>query len=369
MNREVCVKNYKLFIKNRKKVNRFKIIILILMTLVMGVNINAQDVSFSQVYSAPVYLSPSFTGFTSGGRVILNYRDQWPSIPNTFKTFAFSFDQYVDYLNSGFGLLFMSDEQGGGQLVVQTAGLNYAYELAITSDLFVRPGLQFKYAGFRIDPNKMTDVRSEGTRHPWLDLYSDFETRQHHKLDASASLMVYHQHFWAGFTFDHLVKNNISFTDIETILPIKTSIFGGGKWKYIEATRGRAEQSVTLAGMFRRQQSFQQLDLGLYWNVQPIEVGLWYRGIPGVSTGGLSNNDALIFSLGITVSQVHLAYSYDLTLSKLAGYSGGSNEFSVIYRFNRQGTYTPNRGAVPCGEHAWGLGEVTKYKPKARRLF
>ena len=343
--------------------------VILLIVFVLGMNINAQDVSFSQVYSAPIYLSPSFTGFTSGGRVILNYRDQWPSIPNTFKTFAFSFDQYVDYLNSGFGLLFMSDEQGGGQLVIQNAGINYAYELAITSDIYVRPGLQFKYAGYKVDPNKMTSFATEGTRHQWLEINQDFDTRQHHKLDASASLMVYSQFFWGGFTVDHLVKNNIGFTDIETILPIKISAFGGGKWKYIEASRGRNEQSITLAGMFRRQQSFQQLDIGVYWNVHPLEVGLWYRGIPGVSSGGLSNNDALIFSLGLTLNQVHLAYSYDLTMSKLAGYSGGSNEFSVIYRFSRQGTYTPNRGAVPCGEQSWGLGEVSKYKAKTRKLF
>ena len=348
-----------------------RIRIILFTVLTIGANINAQDVSFSQVYSAPIYLSPSFTGFTSGGRVILNYRDQWPSIPNTFKTFAFSYDQYVDFLSSGFGILFMSDDQGGGQLVVQNAGINYAYELAINADLYVRPGLQFKYAGYKIDPSKMTGLEPvEGTRHPWLDLYtSAFNVEQHHKLDASASLMVYSQYFWAGVTVDHLVKNNIGFTDIETILPIKTSVFGGVKWRYIEASRGRNEQSLTLAGMFRRQERFQQLDLGLYWNVHPIEVGLWYRGIPGVSTGGLSNNDALIFSLGLSLNQVHIAYSYDLTLSKLAGYSGGSNEFSVIYRFSRQNTYSPTRGSVPCGEHSAGFGEVSKYKTKTRKLF
>lgn len=343
------------------------LLVVIFISTLAGVSLNAQDVSFSQVYSSPIYLSPSFTGFTSGGRVILNYRDQWPGIPNTFRTFAFSYDQYVSQFNSGIGLLFLNDSQGGGQIVTQNAGVNYAYELAITSDIFIRPGLQFKYLGLRIDPSKMLTVGLEGNRYPWLD--PAIMTEQHHKVDATASLMVYSEIFWVGGTADHLIKNNTPFTDIETILPVKFTAYGGGKWRYVESYRGRAEQSVTFAFMFRSQKGFKQLDLGLYGNVEPLEVGIWYRGIPGISTGGLSNNDALILSLGVNLGPLHIAYSYDLTLSKLAGYSGGSNEFSVIYRFSNTRTITQNRGAVPCGESQWGLGETSKYRGKKRSFF
>ena len=344
---------------------KYRIVIILVLLAAMNC-LKAQDVSFSQVYSSPLYLSPSFAGFTDGGRFILNYRDQWPAIPNTYRTYAFSYDQYISHLNSGIGILALHDDQGGGQLVTQNVGVVYAYELAITSDIFIRPGLQFKYFGMSIDPGKMLRVGSDGIRTPWIN--PDFPVEQFHKLDASASLMVYSDFFWLGGTVDHLVKSNVGFTDIETRIPIKTTVYGGGKWRYIEASRGRSQQSISMAFMFRRQERFQQLDLGLYWNVEPIEVGLWYRGIPGVSTGGLSNNDALIFSLGVNLGDFHIAYSYDLTLSKLAAYSGGSNEFSLIYRFST-GTYTPNRGAVPCGGASAGLGEAKKYRAARRSIF
>ena len=345
------------------------LLLILFFSMISEMKLEAQDVSFSQVYSSPIYLSPSFSGFTSGGRVIINYRDQWPSIPHTFRTYAVSYDQFVDMINSGFGLLFLQDNQGGGQIVTQNAGLNYAYELPITSDIFFRPGLQFKYLGLRTDPGKMIDVDQSGVRNPWKN-DADFEVVQHHKLDFTASLMVYSNFFWAGATVDHLVKNNIGFThNMETYMPVKITVFGGGKWRYIESTRGRSEQSATFAFMFRRQERFQQLDLGVYWNVSPLEAGIWYRGIPGISTGGLSNNDAIIFSLGVSLGRIYVAYSYDLTLSKLAGYSGGSNEFSLIYRFPISGGYTPNRGAVPCGEAFFGLGEPYKYRAKKRSFF
>lgn len=331
-------------------------------------SVKAQDVSFSQVYSSPLYLAPSFAGYTSGGRFILNYRDQWPSIPNTFRTYAFSYDQYLSRLNSGIGLLVLRDDQGGGQLVTQNVGIVYAYELPLTSDIYFRPGLQFKYAERKIDPSLLNQVGPDGDLFPWID--GDFPVEQYRKLDATASAMVYSDYFWAGFTIDHLVKSDVGFTDIESSLPVKTVVYGGGKYRYMEESRGRDEQSISLAFMYRRQQGFQQLDIGTYWNANPIEVGLWYRGIPGISSSSLSNNDALIFSLGVNVGTIHLAYSYDLTLSDLSGATGGSNEFSIIYRFKTESGYKIRRGPIPCSESGYDTGGVgSKFRPKKRKFF
>ena len=70
---------------------------------------------------------------------------------------------------------------------------------------------------------------------------------------------------------DHLVKNDIGFTDVETDLPMKTVVYGGGKWVYQEQSRFRDEQSATLAFMYRKQMSFQQLDLGVYWYANQLK--------------------------------------------------------------------------------------------------
>ncbi len=330
--------------------------------------VKSQDVSFSQVYSSPLYLSPSFAGYTSGGRAILNYRDQWPGIANTFRSYAFSYDQFLSKLNSGIGLLFLRDDQGGGQLVTQNVGIVYSYELALTSEIFFRPGLQFKYAERKIDPSRMSQVGPDGNPFPWLN--ADFPVEQFRKVDATASAMVYSDFFWVGVTIDHLVKSDVGFTDIESSLPVKTVFYGGGKYRYIEGDRGRNEQSISLAFMYRKQQDFHQLDIGTYWFANPIEVGLWYRGIPGLSSSSLGNNDALIFSLGVNIGTVHLAYSYDLTLSSLAGYSGGSNEFSVIYRFNVGSGSSKRPGPIPCsGIESDGVRFGNKFRTKSRKFF
>ncbi|GAO28143.1 type IX secretion system membrane protein PorP/SprF [Geofilum rubicundum] len=96
----------------KKKDLKYLTMTILLLGLLGNSRLMGQDVSFSQVYSSPLYLSPSFAGFTSGGRLALNYRDQWPGVANTFRTYAFSYDEYLSGYNSGVGLLFLRDDQG-----------------------------------------------------------------------------------------------------------------------------------------------------------------------------------------------------------------------------------------------------------------
>ncbi|SFE11943.1 type IX secretion system membrane protein, PorP/SprF family [Thermophagus xiamenensis] len=313
--------------------------------------LNAQDPTFSQVYAAPVYLSPSFAGLTDGSRVALSYRDQWPGIPNTYRTISFSADHFFDKYNSGIGLVFVRDDQGGGQLITQNIGMVYAYEFPVTHSIYVRPGLNFKYFERKIDPASLLWRDQIGPEGDILaSAIGDFEKESYNKFDAAASAMVYSNDFWAGVVVDHLIKSDLGFTDIESSMPLRTTVYGGGKFRFRQRTRNKDEVSGTLAFMYRMQDNFQQLDMGSYWYINPFELGLWYRGLPIGSSDELSNNDALIFIVGFNIGSVRLAYSYDLTLSELAGHSGGANEFSLIYRFSTSGVNKSPRGAIPCSD-------------------
>ena len=55
--------------------------------------VNAQDIHFSQVLEAPLFISPANTGFFNGySRAIINYRNQWGSMGNPYQTIALSAD-------------------------------------------------------------------------------------------------------------------------------------------------------------------------------------------------------------------------------------------------------------------------------------
>ncbi len=76
----------------------------------------AQDPQFSQFFNAPLYLNPAFTGATQSNRVILNHRLQWPNLPQTFATYALSYDIMRPELRSGFGVLITTDKAGSAAL-------------------------------------------------------------------------------------------------------------------------------------------------------------------------------------------------------------------------------------------------------------
>ena len=80
-----------------------KLLYVILIILMAGI-VHAQDPQFTQIYATPLYTCPAFAGSTSGSRLVMNFRDQWPAIPGDFVTCAASYDQYVPQVNSGIGL-------------------------------------------------------------------------------------------------------------------------------------------------------------------------------------------------------------------------------------------------------------------------
>ncbi len=352
----------------------FKVYILgLAMFTCFGVNIvRGQDASFSQHYASPMYLSPSFTGLSEGSRMSLHYRDQWPSIPGTYKTLSFAFDHYLADVNSGIGVQFYRDDAGGGLLVNQNIGLLYAYEIFVTNEIMIRPGLQFKLAQSFIDPTKgnMGNLISPIDGTPVTGAGIITERDKTNNFDAAASVMIYSSFYWAGVTVDHLVKSNVGFTDIESNTDMKITAFGGYKWIYKEGRRS-PDQSLTFAFNYRKQADFNQLDLGTYWQYNPIELGLWYRGMPNVNPEGLGNQDALIAIIGVHLGQMRIGYSFDLTLSELAGNTGGAHEFSIMYTIPSSNTPKIDRRAVPCSQPGYtgNAPSVRKYRSRSRSIF
>ena len=86
---------------------------------------NAQDPELSQYYAAPVYTNPAMAGtavcnYGAAGRVALNYRNQWPGLPGTFRSFAASWDQHIPSIGGGLGAMVFTDIAGSGLLTTTT---------------------------------------------------------------------------------------------------------------------------------------------------------------------------------------------------------------------------------------------------------
>lgn len=303
-----------------------------------------QDPQFSQFYSNPLYLAPSFAGATGGSRICANFRDQWIALPSTFRTYSFSYDHYFAPFNSGIGFLAYRDVAGQGDLGTFSLGAQYSYNIKVKNTLFIRPGLHFSYRETGINWDQLTFINEVMNSDPGQDRQAPLE--QTRDVDLALSTLVYSKAIWAGVNVDHLLRPNVSLYADKERVPIKVSVFGGVEL----VRRGRLlkplDETMTLAFLLKNQGQFTQLDLGVYWLKNPFVLGLWYRGLPPFKSN--ERGDAFVVLVGYKSRQFNVGLSYDITISNLIAHALGSVEVSASYKF-----LIPRRkkkGEVPCPE-------------------
>jgi type IX secretion system PorP/SprF family membrane protein len=339
---------------------RIRTVLFILLVLAGGYS-NGQGPQFSQFYAAPLFLNPAFTGSTQITRVGLNYRNQWPAINASYVTYAAYADHFFVDVNSGVGLLVMSDREGLAGLRNQGVSLFYAYQLPLSSSWTFRAGAQAGYFFRDLDYSKLVFgdmILPDGTIVPGAeDLNSDWNINF---LDISFGGLLYNSKFWFGFSGHHLNRPNLSFfrdNDGTDRLPIKYSVHAGYRLNLRPGTSGqfiggRGQRSIDLypAINYKAQGEFMQFDAGAYLDFQPIIFGVWYRGIPFRTVNDISNNEAIIFSVGFSKNGLNVGYSFDYTLSALGIQSGGAHEVSVSYEFFLGNPRKPPRSVreIPC---------------------
>ncbi len=348
----------------------------VIILLFSGKYVQAQVSHFSQFYSNPLTIAPSFAGYTGKTRIALNYRDQWPGIagPGTFVTYSVGADHYFQRAKSGVGILAFRDQAGSGNLSLTEIGAMYSYVLKFgkksgrrNTRWFLRPGLYFKYSQRSINFGKLTFSDMFDTQGNLVNATIEQPPLPSiGYLDFSSSLLAYAENFWAGFTVDHLLRPDQSLNGSVARLPMKLAVYGG--YRHLLGSKGRRKnygkerESITFTAHYRIQgadQSFKsnayydQLDIGAYWTHDPWVIGTWVRGLPVVGTPDDTYNslDAIIVLIGFKVNQkLRIGYSYDATVSNLLSHTGGAHEISITYIFDQNKSKKRNhrKAIVPC---------------------
>ena len=294
----------------------------------------AQDPQFSQYYQAPLYMNPGFTGITPQQRVVFNQRVQWPNLPQAFVTSALSYDIWVDELKSGFGLLFTTDKMGSAGWRTTTAGLLYSYKIRISDKWVVSPGLQFGYGINGLDRNRLR--LGDGLEFNGQSLDPDLNRLGNQQyFDFGSGLLVYSRIFWFGAAFNHMNTPNLSILNTTSRLPMKTTFHAGARLSLYNGPKTTGKISyITPSLIYRIQGPINQLDAGINYHIDPVSIGLWYRGKPfDTNVIGTVNQDALIFTMGLYLKNLNIGYSYDFNVSSLSTAAGGAHEVSLIYEF------------------------------------
>ncbi len=297
----------------------------------------AQDPQFTQFYAAPMYLNPAFTGVTYEHRFVANYRNQWPGISKTYQTYMASYDYNMSDINSGLGITVMQDKAGTAGLTHSQFGVNYAYHFKVTKFSEIRLGANLNYNMKRIDFTKLKFNDQISTGSGISSEASNYE--QLNFMDFAAGALLNSTEYWLGLSAKHLTQPNSSLTGDRVPLPISLSLHGGYRF-IIEQKSKELKRYFSPAFNYRHQQKYDQLDLGVYYYHLPLNVGLWYRGLPFKKyepTYSSRESIALLIGFDITQYNLRIGYSYDITVSKLGiSNSWGAHELSIVYEIAKK---------------------------------
>ena len=314
------LKSNKIYIKHIYKV----ILVTVVLLINSSINLYAQDPIFTQFYSNPVYLNPAFAGSNKCPRIVSNFRNQWPGFSGDFITTSLTYDQYVDKIKGGLGVILMSD-QVAKTLKSNEASFVYSYHQHLSRKFTLNFGIQGTYISKSVDRSNLTFGDMIHPRRGFVLSTQDVINYAPVDIfDFSAGILGYTDKFYVGFATHHLTEpsfsyistNNTSFLNRRYTAHAGTEISLNSKSLFSEE-----EKSLSPSVLFIKQGDFQQLNFGLYYRKGNYVVGAWYR-----------EGDSFIVTAGMNTKLLRIGYSYDLTTSQLGVYSGGSHEISIALK-------------------------------------
>lgn len=310
---------------------------ILLLTIVMGSGVHAQDMHFSQFFEAPLLRNPSLAGIYTGDiRVQAVYRDQWNSVTTAYKTASFNAEYKApigkgdDFITAGLQIL---NDRAGAVSWTSThvmPAVNYHKSLSQNTNRYLSLGFMAGLAQKSIDRTKLET-------NSWYDGGGDGEgamTGNYSHFDGAVGLSFNSQlnddpenNFFAGAALHHFTKPRNSFYENSSAeLPMKIVISGGVRFSVTPASY------ITLQSDFSKQAEFKELIAGALYG---IKIGPELDKPQYTLHGGvfIRMNDALIPVVKLDYHPFSISLSYDATVSKLktSTYGRGGFELGISY--------------------------------------
>ena len=304
--------------------------ILTLFTGLLSFQSMAQDPHFSQFYANPLYLNPAFAGVDKCPKVRINYRNQFPSL-GIYETYSASYDQYLESVRGGVGLLVVRDNAADGVLTTTEVSGLYSYNLEVTREFSILAGFQATFRQRSLDWGSFTFPDQIDPIYGFILPTSEVPpgSNNNNHLDLSTGFIGFSERFYVGIALHHLTEPNEAFLS-DNKLPMKITAHGGAAIRIGRKRLYNSLENLLIPNiLYQRQGEFEQWNYGLSFNKGEITGGVALRQ-------SSINPDAVIFLFGFTPDQAkwRLGYSYDYTISDFTNVGGGAHELSLGYQFD-----------------------------------
>ncbi|MCB0690755.1 MAG: PorP/SprF family type IX secretion system membrane protein [Saprospiraceae bacterium] len=326
-----------------------------LVFLGLSMTIGAQDPHFSQFFASPSTLNPAYVGTFSGSyRISSIYREQWRSaLEDPLTTFIAAGDVKFplgEVRNTnpdivGAGIMFFSDQVSTFDLNTTQIALTGSYHKSLDnkSKKYLSLGFQGGILRRSINYEDLTFQDQWNAINDYSFPTNEYLPQNNFAIgDFAVGINYFSQpskrsSFMLGAGLFHVASPNISFYKYDqssNVDFIKESAYNK-KWT------AYASYSIQTSEIFRidprvlllSQGQHTEIDLGTNFryyfystDATYLNIGPWVRGVKNDDGFGL---ESIIASVGIEMSGLQFAFSYDYNIGKLSADRINMNAFEI----------------------------------------
>ena len=317
-------------------------------------SLRSQDVNYSQYFSTPLYYNPAFTGINTGVRARFVFRNQWPSLPVSYKSYYFSADVGDRGLPGagGLGLFVNSNNDGVAFINDLTVGLNISVRVPITSYLVSQVGIKAAIGQRRVNwqdlvwPDQLSELY--GNIYVSSFMPPDANKKVYPDFGVGGVLLFANPEGTmtgtAGLAVDHLFQPDVAFLSTGSA-PLARKWVAHADLIY-SAGAGTANMSyggsndplkINPGIIYQNQNGMSALQLGLNLLKFNIYLGGWYKSTLGTGpTTAMSLLAGYRYNFNEDMS-IRFIYSYDMQISGNLSGTGGAHEISLVLEFGSFG--------------------------------
>ncbi|HIA07042.1 MAG TPA: type IX secretion system membrane protein PorP/SprF [Flavobacteriales bacterium] len=320
-----------------------------------NLELNAQDIHFSQFWMTPLLLNPGGTGAFQGDlRAVTGYKDQWRSIANPYQTFFLSSDMHIlknkwDNSYLGVGLTVFNDVAGEMKMGTTSANLSVAGHVFMGNKNHLSVGLQGGFGQQRIDGTALTwgsqyDQSMTGYYNPDASLGETLSRENFTYGDFSAGILWNYGSsknevnqskgvkFQAGVALHHVGQPAYSFYDLpdeslnmKIIAHANSSFSTANSNLKIEPSIIHVQQGVLSETLFGTMLRYQIKENSKYTGLS--------KGAAFSFGGHYRLQDAFIATVMLEYTSIAVGVSYDFNISALRTVSSGRGGIEFTLRF------------------------------------
>lgn len=325
----------------------------IILLLSIGVNVNGQGLHFSQYYNAPLLVNPANTGFNPDYdyRIGGNYRNQWASVGNPYRTMSAWGDTklFTNRFENGWmglGAALYSDKAGSGNLVSTNAYASVAWHQMIGYNSLLSGGFSLGLVTKRIDITKLSFDNQ------WNGQFFDINVPSNEPFAYSQTSYVDLQ---VGMNYAYFASDNLYLNAGVSVMHVNTpqeSFFSPNVADtrvnrrytgFVNASMKIEDRWIVNPNIYvSKMSNAWETVVGFNANrdlsgdgAQQLILGVYYR-----------HKDAVIPLVGYQVNDTRFTFNYDATTSNLSSINGarGAYEISIV----KSGIFTNGGRGVKC---------------------